>query len=74
MSQTPPTKNVNWRQNLLRKFDPEAHDRDQLLERYRVVWLRVVPFALVHLACLGIIWGPHPVPAHVNARAEENRS
>ena len=56
MSQNLPTEDVNWRQNLLRWFDSEANYRDQLLEKHRVEWLRSAPFALVHLACFGVIW------------------
>ena len=58
----------------MRLFDSETHYRDQVLEKLRGEWLRSAHFALVQLACFGIIWDLDPVPARVYARAEENKS
>ena len=45
-----------WYHNLVRWFDSSTPYRDELISRYGVEWLRVLPFALVHLACLGVFW------------------
>ena len=42
--------------SLLRWVDSEATDREEFLSRRRSEWLRVIPFGLVHLACLAVFW------------------
>ena len=43
---------------LLRWFDSgiEAENADLRVEQNHVDWLRVIPFALLHIACLAVIW------------------
>lgn len=48
--------NTHWYHNLIRWFDSANDYRDQVINNYGVEWLRVLPFALVHLACLGAFW------------------
>ena len=45
-----------WYQSILRWFDSSAGQHGQTVASYEVEWLRVLPFALVHLACLGVFW------------------
>ena len=37
-------------------FDSSAVDREAMTDTTVLDWFRVVPFILVHLACLGVIW------------------
>ncbi len=56
--------------SILRWFDSEATYRDQFLTQRRSDWLRVVPFGLVHLACLAVIWvGWSPIAVGVAVAA-----
>ena len=42
--------------SLLRWFDSEATYREEFLSQRRSDWLRVIPFGIVHLACLAVFW------------------
>lgn len=37
-------------------FDSSAVDREKMTDTTVVDWFRVVPFILMHVACLGVIW------------------
>lgn len=41
---------------LVRWFDSSASDREDTSAGVAIDWLRVVPFFLMHLGCLGVIW------------------
>lgn len=51
-----------WSVALLRWFDTSAAHDDSSELADRVDWLRALPFALLHLACLAVIWvGVSPI-------------
>ena len=55
-----------WYTNLIRWFDSSADYRDQVIDQQGIEWLRILPFALVHLACLAVFWvGWSPVAVWV---------
>ncbi len=47
-----------WSQTLIQWFDAEALPPVQQTDtgRGRIDWLRCLPFVLVHLGCLGVVW------------------
>jgi len=52
---------AQWRQSLLHWFDTEASGSADLTrlseaEQKEIQWLRCIPFIVVHLGCLGLIW------------------
>ena len=70
MSGAPPKKGRVFRSTavaLVRWVDTHAgDDGDRSGDPHRVDWLRVVPFAFLHAACLGVIWvGWSPVAVAV---------
>ena len=57
-----------WYTNVIRWFDTSAGYRDQMIDQHNIEWLRILPFALVHLICLGVFWvGWSPVAVWVAA-------
>jgi len=47
----------DWRQAFLRWFKGDESAMEGALEgERRVDWLRVLPFAVLHLSCLGVLW------------------
>ena len=48
--------NLSKLRSLLRWFDSEATYREELLSQQHIEWLRVIPFGLVHLACIAVFW------------------
>ena len=43
--------------SVLRWFDNEARDTGPVsVDARRLDWLRVLPFVVLHLGCLGVIW------------------
>lgn len=54
--------------SLLRWFDTQSSADLDRAQTGRIDWLRAVPFALLHLACLGVVWvGVSPVALGVAA-------
>ena len=45
---------ANWRRQFLAWFDNDVGVAE--CDPDRIDWLRVVPFVMIHLACLGVIW------------------
>lgn len=53
---TPVPAGRRWSAAVLRWVDTEASATDDARDPDRIDWLRALPFAGMHLACLGVIW------------------
>ena len=57
LSNSQPTRNVQAVvRSVARWFDSEASAPDEGENPFRINWVRCIPFFIVHLACLNIVW------------------
>jgi len=50
------TVNSRWYSDIIRWFDTSVDYRDEGIGRHKIEWLRILPFAIMHLVCLGVFW------------------
>ncbi len=64
-----PAAGTRWLRSIVRWFDTQAEGGDAAEARDdRIDWTRAVPFVLMHVACLGVLWvGVSPVALAVAA-------